>query len=117
MQAQKTFSLYFLFSIPFITYSIAHFPTYIVLILLSNTMRRLTCWAMSSVKVTFDDEEEMVIVREQEGRREKVAGTHVIADAKFQRRASPRSRKGHEERSRALLLGDARRWNLASAIT
>ena len=69
---------------------------------------------MSSVKVTFDDEEEMVIVREQEGRREKVAGTHVIADAKFQRRAS----RGSRARDLSLTSpGDARSWNLPSAIT
>ena len=48
------FPFLFIFSHPFVTYSLAHcFQFYCTFYLLANTTRRLTWWVMNSVEVTL----------------------------------------------------------------
>jgi len=113
MQAQKTFSLFFCFLFLSLLIQLLIFQLilylYYYLILWGDLLAGR--WAASKWRY---DEEEMVIVREQEGRREKVAGTHVIADAKFQRRAS----RGSRARDLSLTsdMPDVGIWRLLSHV-
>jgi hypothetical protein len=72
---------FFFFSIPFVTYSLAH-----SIVLLSTGYYYEDTYLvtiMNSIEVTVSASE-IVVVRRKEGRRAKVGGMCVIADGKFQ---------------------------------